>query len=68
MENKVIYSNELEQNIMIGCFTGAVKTEDGVYYSSDELDILKNIGGISKKIHMFKRVFDGSQLITRSVK
>lgn len=34
-------------------------TEDKVKYDKDELDILEKNGGITKKIHEFKKMFKG---------
>jgi hypothetical protein len=39
-----------------------VKTEDGVRYLPREIEFLKKSGGITKSIHLVKKVFEGEIL------
>ncbi len=36
-----------------------VYTQDGVRYTADEIQILNNSGGLSKKLHYAKKIFNG---------
>lgn len=53
------YSNELEQEIAIHKRTYWTYCKDGVKYSPSEYKILQQKGGITKQVHLLKKVFDG---------
>lgn len=53
---KYIYSEELSQKIAANK-NGWVFTQDGVKYSPREIEILRKAGGITKQVHLIKKVF-----------
>lgn len=60
---KYIYSEELSQKIAAHK-NGWVFTEDGTKYSPREVETLRRCGGITKEVHLLKKVFDGAIMET----
>lgn len=46
-------------DVLVGGRTGTIVTRDKVFYTPKEQAILKEIGGITKDIHLAKKVFEG---------
>lgn len=63
-----IYSPELGQKIAISEKTGKVYCQDKTVYSLDEVKVLQNAGGITKGIHLVKKIFVGSVISTGPIK
>lgn len=63
-----IYSPELGQKIAISEKTGKVYCQDKTVYSLDEVKILQKAGGITKGIHLVKKIFVGSVISTGPIK
>ncbi|MDR2734280.1 MAG: hypothetical protein LBC99_06485 [Spirochaetota bacterium] len=62
------WNEALGQEIAISEKTGAVYCEDGVYYSPEEVALLKETGSrITKNVHLVKKAIDGT-IISVSVK
>lgn len=55
-----IYSEELGQKIAISDKTGKVYCQDKTVYSLDEVRLLEKAGGITKGVHLVKKIFSGS--------
>ena len=53
------YSEAIEMKYSVSD-DGRVATEDKTVYTKEEVEILKDIGGIDKTIHLTKKVFDGT--------
>jgi len=59
-----IYSEELGQKIAMSDKTGKVYCQDKTVYSLDEVKLLEKAGGITKGVHLVKKIFAGSVVST----
>lgn len=53
------HSDEIEQDIAIHKETLWVFCKDGTKYSPTECEILRKKGGIDKRVHIIKHLFNG---------
>lgn len=53
-------STELKQIVAVSKKTGWAYCEDGTKYSKEEVDILRQGGGVSLPLHILKKEFNGT--------
>lgn len=62
------YSPQIGQKIAVSEKTGKVYCQDKTVYSLDEVKILDKAGGITKGVHLVKKIFLGSVVAAGPIK